>query len=54
MITNPVTQAYLESAMTVQSLFGQAGGAHDVVMDDTGDTGDMMVWMVWMPRMARL
>jgi hypothetical protein len=38
MITNPVTQAYLESAMTVQSLFGQAGGA-DVVsaMDIEGN-----------------
>ena len=41
MITNPVTQAYLESAMTVQSLFGQAGGADDVVMSDTGNMSGM-------------
>lgn len=40
MITNPVTKGYLESAMTVQSLFGQGGGA-DVVnaMDIEDDTG---------------
>ena len=40
MVTNPVTKGYLESAMTVQSLFGQRGGA-DVVsaMDIEDDTG---------------
>ena len=43
MITNPVTKKYLESVMTVQSLFGQAGGADDVVMGDTGDMGGMGV-----------
>tara|TARA_Y100000389_G_scaffold172709_1_gene181316 strand:+ start:2744 stop:5209 length:2466 start_codon:yes stop_codon:yes gene_type:complete len=40
MITNPVTKAHLESAMTVQNLFGQRGGAAVVsgmsIEDDRG------------------